>query len=88
MRKKRIRISKGTQSSQNHSIFGGKAQILRVPQSGDVWQFRMYVKQARRYVEKSLRSKEQALAEDLYIEIRNDIKKGVLIWINENKMLE
>ncbi len=46
----------------------------------DVWQFRMYVKNARRYVEKSLRTKEQALAEeraeDLYIEIRNDMKLG------------
>ena len=40
----------------------------------------MYVKNARRYVEKSLRTKEQALAEeraeDLYIEIRNDMKLG------------
>ena len=46
----------------------------------DVWQLRMYVKNARRYVEKSLRTKERALAEeraeDLYIEIRNDMKLG------------
>jgi len=58
-------------------ILGSKAVIFQ--NKYDVWQFRMYVKQSRRYVEKSLRTKEQALAEeraeDLYIEIRNDIKK-------------
>ena len=46
--KKRIRISKGTMSSQNHEIFGGKAQILRVPQSGEVWQFRMWIAEEKK----------------------------------------
>ena len=59
-------------------ILGSKAVIFQ--NKYDVWQFRMYVKEARRYVEKSLRTKEQApaeeRAEDLYIEIRNDIKNG------------
>jgi hypothetical protein len=59
-------------------ILGSKAIIFR--NKYDVWQFRMYVKNARRDVEKSLRVKEQAraeeLAEDLYIEIRNDMKLG------------
>jgi len=59
-------------------ILGSKAIIFR--NKYDVWQFRMYVKNARRYVEKSLRTKEQAraeeLAEDLYIEIRQDMKLG------------
>ncbi len=58
-------------------ILGSKAVIFQ--NKYDVWQFRMYVKQARRYLE-SLRTKEQALAEeraeDLYIEIKNDIKNG------------
>ena len=59
-------------------ILGSKAIIFK--NKYDVWQFRMYVKNTRRYVEKSLRVKEQAraeeLAEDLYIEIRNDMKLG------------
>ena len=59
-------------------ILGSKAIIFR--NKYDVWQFRMYVKNALRYVEKSLRTKEQALAEehaeDLYIEMRNDMKLG------------
>jgi len=44
-------------------ILGSKAIIFR--NKYDVWQFRMYVKNARRYVEKSLRVKEQARAEEL-----------------------
>jgi len=59
-------------------ILGSKAIIFR--NKYNVWQFRMYVKTAHRYVEKSLRTKEQALAEeraeDLYVEIRNDMKLG------------
>ena len=59
-------------------ILGSKAVIFK--NKYDVWQFRMYVKNARRYVEKSLRTKERALAEeraeDLYIEIRNYMKLG------------
>ena len=51
-------------------ILGSKAIIFR--NKYDAWQFRMYVQNACRYVEKSLRVKEQArteeLAEDLYIE--------------------
>jgi len=62
-------------------ILGSKAIIFR--NKYDVWQFRMYVKNARRYVEKSLRVKEQAraeeLAEDLYIEIRAIIANEVLL---------
>ena len=55
--KKRIRVSKGTKGSQNHDIFGGKAQILRVPQSGDVWQFRMWIAAEKKYLRKSLQSR-------------------------------
>jgi hypothetical protein len=42
-------------------ILGSKAIIFR--NKYDVWQFRMYVKNALKYVEKSLRVKEQALKE-------------------------
>ena len=60
------------------SILGSKAVIFQ--NKFNVWQFRFYVKQAKKYVEKSLRTKEKTTAiergEDLYIEIRNDIKKG------------
>ena len=57
-------------------ILGSKAIIFR--NKYDVWQFRMYVKNARSYTEKLPSTKEQTLAEEraeeLYIEIRNDMK--------------
>jgi hypothetical protein len=70
-------------------ILGSKAIIFR--NKYDVWQFRMYVKNARRYVEKSLRVKEQAraeeLAEDLYIEIKNDMKLVRVSLLSTSKMV-
>jgi len=53
-------------------ILGSKAIIFR--NKYDVWQFRMYVKNARRYVEKSLRVKEQARAEELAEEEKQALK--------------
>ena len=80
MRKKRIRISKGTQSSQNHSIFGGKAQILRVPQSGEVWQFRMWIAAEKKYLRKSLQTRDfeaaTERAEKLYLETMANVSSG------------
>ena len=59
-------------------ILGSKVIIFR--NKYDVWPSHMYVKNARKYVEKSLRTKEQVSAEDrdedLYIEVRNDMKLG------------
>ena len=60
--KKRIRVSKGTKGSQNHEIFGGKAQILRVPQSGEVWQFRMWIAVEKKYLRKSLQTRDFEVA--------------------------
>ena len=37
------RENKGSWSDQNHDILAGKASILRVRNSGDVWQFRMWI---------------------------------------------
>ncbi len=59
-------------------ILGSKAIIFR--NKYDVCQFQRHAKNARRYVENSLRTKAHALAEDraedLYIEIRNDMTLG------------
>ena len=78
--KKRIRISKGTKSSQNHEIFGGKAQILRVPQSGEVWQFRMWIAEEKKYLRKSLQTRDfdasVKRAEKLYLETMANVSSG------------
>lgn len=60
-------------------ILGSKAIIFR--NKYDVWQFRMYVKNARRYVEKSLRVKEQehkknAVAEVKKLTLQYNLTKG------------
>ena len=78
--KKRIRVSKGTKGSQNHEIFGGKAQILRVPQSGDVWQFRMWIAAEKKYLRKSLQTRDFEAATDraekLYLETMANVSSG------------
>jgi hypothetical protein len=78
--KKRIRVSKGSKSSQNHDIFGGKAQILRVPQSGDVWQFRMWISEEKKYLRKSLQTRDfeaaNERAEKLYLETMANVSSG------------
>ena len=80
MGKKRIRVSKGSKSSQNHDIFGGKAQILRVPQSGEVWQFRMWIGEEKQYLRKSLQTRDfeaaKERAEKLYLETMANVSSG------------
>ena len=78
--KKRIRRSIGSVSSQNHDIFGGKAQILRASQSGDVWQFRMWISDEKKYLRKSLHTKDfeaaTIRAETLFLETMADVATG------------
>ena len=52
------RKSKGNTSTNNHEILGGKCSIFRVAQSGDVWQFKMWVTEEQKYLRKSLRTKD------------------------------
>ena len=67
-------------SSQNHEIFGGKAQILRVPQSGEVWQFRMWIAEEKKYLRKSLQTRDfeaaTKRAEKLYLETMANVSSG------------
>ena len=80
------------------AILGSKAIIFR--NKYNLWHLRMYIKNTRRYVAKSLHTKEQALLEeratDLYIEIRNNmelgksffaisIKEGVALYLEYRK---
>ena len=80
MKKKRIRVSKGKQTSQNHDIFGGKAQIMRVSASGDVWQYRMWIAEEKKYLRKSLKTRDFEAATDraekLYLETMANVASG------------
>ena len=68
----------------HHDVLGGIAHIYQVKQSGDVWQFRMWLSNERKHYRKSLRTKilSEALikAEKLALELRVDIETGKQIF--------
>lgn len=43
-------------------IFDGNVRIFRTTNSGDVWQFQMYVKDEQRYIRKSLKTRDKEVA--------------------------
>jgi len=75
---------RGSTLSGHHEILGGIAHIYQVKQSGDVWQFRMWLNNERKHYRKSLRTKvlSDALifAEELALELRVDIQVGKKIF--------
>lgn len=73
-----------SQIHSQHSILDGEAIIYRIPLSGDVWQFRMYLKEEQKHYRKSLRTKdlESALskAKKLTLEILSKKASGKKIF--------
>ena len=73
---------KASNAVEKIPIHGSKAVIFR--NKYDIWQFRMYVKNARRYLKKSLRKKElahnahkkDALARVKKLIVENKLTKG------------
>ena len=57
--KQRSKRSVPTQSflTDKHSIYGGKAEIVRTQQSGGYWHFRMWISEESKYVRKTLKTK-------------------------------
>ena len=89
---RKARKSKGTWTNQNHDILG-KAQIYRVLASGDVWQFRMWIPDEKKYVRKTLRTKdlETAIsrAEKKVFNIHSDVSSGrKLFGINLQSLVD
>lgn len=78
------RKSKGAWTRENHEILGGKGFIFRVNQSGDVWQFRMWVPEEGKHLRKSLRTRDfdaaKERAEKLIFETLSDIATGRKIF--------
>ena len=76
------RKSKGNIKHSIHSVMDGTAQIFKVPQSGDVYQFRMYIRTDKKHYRISLKTRdlESALSKardkalELSAYVRNDIK--------------
>jgi len=64
----------------HHPIFGDKAEILQTTTGGDVWQFRCFISEEKKYVRKSLRTKDLDTAlirgEKLFLELYSDLQAG------------
>jgi len=56
-----------------HSILGETAQIYRVPKSGDVWQFRMYIASEQKHYRKSLKTRDLDTAKSRASELTLDL---------------
>ena len=61
-------------------LFDGRIRIYRTTHSGDVWQFQMWISEEKKYIRKSLRTRDKEiainLAEDLFIEARTKQRSG------------
>ncbi len=70
--------------TERHPIFGGKAEVIRTKQSGDVFHLRMWIPTENKYYRQSLRTKQldSAIqrAEDKFIEISHQCKSGQKIF--------
>jgi len=51
-----------TRISDAYDLFDGRIRIYRTTNSGDVWQFLMYVQSEQRYVRKSLKTRDKEIA--------------------------
>jgi integrase len=78
--KKRVRVNAGGFQHSNHEILGGKGKVFRVPNSGDVYQFQMWISEEKKYLRKSLKTKDLETAmkrgEDLYLQTYSDVQSG------------
>jgi integrase len=82
--KKNVSVDAGSFQHSNHEILGGKCKIFRVANSGDVFQFQMWISEEKKYLRKSLRTRdlEAAIdrAENLYLETMTNVKTGRKIF--------
>lgn len=85
------RKSKGTWTRDNHSILGDKGQIYRVNASGDVYQLRMWIPQEKKYLRKSLKTRDfetaKKRAEEIIFQTFSDVQSGRKIFGSSLKEL-
>ena len=78
------RKSKGNIKHSIHYVMDGTAQIFKVPQSGDVYQFRMYIRTDKKHYRVSLKTRdlESALskARDKALELSTFVRNGIKVF--------
>ena len=71
-------------ASEEFDILGDKAKIMRVPASGKIWQFRMWISEEGKYIRQSLKTRDcktaMELAEKKVFETLGDIHSGKKIF--------
>ena len=71
-------------ATEEYEIFDGAAKVLRTKQSGDVWQFRMWISEEGKYIRKTLKTTDLETAIDRakkkYLETYSDVQTGRKIF--------
>ncbi len=74
------RKSKGTWSTHEHEIFDGVGKVFRTAQSGDNYQFSMWLPSEKKYLRKTLKTRDLETAltrgKELYLQTYADIQTG------------
>lgn len=72
-------------------LFDGRIRLYRTTNSGDVWQFQMYVQSEQRYVRKSLKTRDKGIAaeraEAMFIDYSSRIRRDEKIFSITAKQL-
>ena len=76
----KVARKKLSRMSDEVSVFDGRVLVYRTTHSGDVYQFRMYVESEKRYVRKTLKTRDKEIAikraEELFIQCAGRIQSG------------
>lgn len=85
------RESKGSWTTEEHTVFDGRVKVYRCNQSGLIWQMRVWFHENQKYFRQSLRTPilQEALtkAEDIYLDLRAKVKSGERIFQHTAKEL-
>jgi integrase len=70
--------------TEQHPIFDGEAMLYRTTASGEFWQFRTWIASERKYVRKSLKTRDRESAVErgkkLYLELQHAVQSGKKIF--------
>ena len=84
MARKKKPLRKPTAQHSYHDILDGTAKLFRKDNSGDVWQFQMWIADEKRHLRRSLKTTDLKTAvdrgTDLYLQTYSDIKTGRKIF--------
>ena len=81
-----VRVRKKTSAFavEEHDVLNGKAKLLRLRASGDVWQLRMWIQQEGKYIRKSLKTRDYETAlkkgEEIVFQTLSDVASGRKIF--------